>query len=211
MVVAASQTCPQDIVTVKAFDESDRSLLFRMWGRDRPGIVAHVTSLLEADHLYVGSITFNLLLPEQHQYEMEIVAKGGLDSLRHLYHRIQANHFLHDAPALEASPIYWPTAYMLHLALNTPDQEGLIAKISEIVGQPRQSEAPCGNGSFVHLVGLTHNSGGPEGGTAYFSVRANIASQCLQVQNQIVADLQQWAAQARIGKDLWLRDLNPEV
>ena len=183
----------QDVVEVKALDEPNRSLRFHCHGRDRAGLVAQATGLLEAAKLYVDSITFNLVLPGQDNYEMEILAKGDLRQLNQIYDRIKANRFLDPVGAAGRVSIYWPTAYMLHIGLNTPDREGIIAKISEIVGRHRDTNSPFKNGSFVHLIGMTHNSGGPEGGTAYFSVRANVASQSLDVQQQIETDLWQWA------------------
>ena len=198
-----------DTVEAKRLDLKDRSLLFRVWGRDRPGVVAQIAGLLEAQRLYVGSITFNLVLPAQDQFEMEILAKGDGADLTLIYDRIKANHFLPPIYKPAETYLHWPTACMMHVALNTPDQEGLIAKISAIVGTPREAQTALKSGNFVHLVGLTYNSGGPEGGTAYFSARANIASQSLDVQQQIEAELLDWAQEMDIEGDLWIRDLNP--
>lgn len=202
-------TVDRDIVEVQTFDTSDRSLLFRVHGRDRSGIVAQASGLLEAEKLYVDSITFNLVLPRQDQYEMEILARGDLAGLNKIYDRIKANHFLDSMGAAGRVSIYWPTAYMLHLRLNTPDKEGIIAKISEIVGLHRETDSLFKNGSFTHLIGMTHNSDGPEGGTAYFGVRANVASQSLEVQHGIEADLKAWAQDWNVEGDLGLVDLNP--
>ena len=207
-VRGAMNTVDRDIVEVQALDTNDRSLLFRVHGRDRSGIVAQVAGLLETEKLYVDSITFNLVLPRQDQYEMEILARGDLGALNNIYDRIQSNHFLEPMGAAGRVSIYWPTAYMFHIGLNTPDREGLIAKISEIVGMHRETDSPFKNGSFTHLIGMTHNSDGPEGGTAYFGVRANIASQSLEVQHEIESDLKAWAQHENIGDHLWLVDLN---
>ena len=200
-----------DSVEIQSFDLEDRSLLFRAHGRDRAGLVAQAAGLLEAERLYVDSIAFNLVLPRQDRYQMEILARGQTAGLNKIYDRIKANQFLEPVSPAGRVSIYWPTAYMLHLGLNTPDREGIIAKISEIIGQPRDTDSPFKNGSFTHLIGMTHNSGGPEGGTAYFSVRANIASQSLDIQHQIEQGLQTWAQDWGIEQDLWLRDLNPNL
>lgn len=200
-----------DSIEIKSFDLEDRSLLFRAHGRDRAGLVAQAAGLLEAERLYVDSIAFNLVLPRQDRYQMEILARGQTTGLNKIYDRIKANQFLEPVSPAGRVSIYWPTAYMLHLGLNTPDREGIIAKISEIIGQPRDTDSPFKNGSFTHLIGMTHNSGGPEGGTAYFSVRANIASQSLDIQHQIEQGLQNWAQDWGIEQDLWLRDLNPNL
>ena len=201
----------QDVTEVKSFDKQDRSLLFCAHGRDRAGLVAQASGLLEAEKLYVDSISFNLVLPRQDRYEMEILTRGDLTGLTKIKDRIESNRFLEPTGSAGRVSIYWPTAYMLHLGLSTPDREGIIAKISEIVGQYRDTDAPFKNGSFTHLIGVTHNSGGPEGGTAYFGVRANIACQSMDVQHAIEQGLQDWAKDWGIEPDLWLRDLNPEV
>ena len=201
----------KDVITVKSFDVQDHSLLFRASGRDRAGLVAQVSGELEAEKLYVDSISFNLVLPRQDQYEMEILTRGDLPGLNKIHDQIQENQFLTPTGSAGRVSIYWPTAYMLHLGLNTPDREGIIAKISDIVGQYRDTDAPFKNGSFTHLIGVTHNSGGPEGGTAYFGVHANIACQSLDVQHAIEQGLMTWAKDWGIEQDLWLRDLNPEV
>lgn len=198
-----------DWVTVKQLDLKNRSLLFRVGGQDRSGVIASVTGLLELQHLYIESITFNLILPEQDQFEMEIQTKGTLEDLTQIRDRIQNSQFLQPVSDPKNAYIYWPQSYMMHLALNTPDQEGLIAKISNIVSISCDRNIPNSAGNFVHLVGLTHNSDGPEGGTAYFYVRANIACQSLEVQQQIENHLLEWARDYGIEGDLWIRDLNP--
>ena len=203
------QSIEQDIVEVQSLDSQDRSLLFRCTGRDRAGLVAQATGLLEAENLYVDSISFNLVLPRQDRYEMEVLARGSVEDLNKIYDRIKANRFLEAVSPAGRVSVYWPTALMLHVALNTPDREGIIAQISEIVGQHRDVDSPYKNGSFVHLIGMTHNSSGPEGGTAYFSVRANVASQSKKVQKAIESDLLSWAKDWNIEADLWLQDLNP--
>ena len=199
----------KDQVIVERLDLDRRSMLIRAKGRDRAGVIAQASGLLESEKLYVDSITFNLVLPRQDRYEMEILAKGDPSHLQAIHDRINAHQFLETLTPEGRVSLYWPTAYMLHLGLNTPDREGIIAHISEIVRLQPDSDSPFKNGSFTHLIGMTHNSGGPEGGTAYFSVRANIASQSLDIQSNIEQGLHNWAKEWGIEKDLWLRDLNP--
>ena len=198
-----------DTIEVKKFDSATKSLLFRARGMDRPGVIAEVTGLLEIQRLYVASITFNLLLPDQNQYEMEILAKGAMHDLQNVNNLIDNKEFWRPDTISEGEYIYWPTANMFHVALNTPDCEGLIAKISEIVGKPRETDLRNKSGSFVHMVGITYNSGGTQGGTPYFSMRANIATQTMEVQKQIESHLRAWAKNNHIEGDLWIRDLNP--
>lgn len=198
-----------DTIEAMKFDSKARSLLIRVHGLDRAGVIAEVTGQLETQNLYVASITFNLLLPKQNQYEMEILARGDLPDLHNVNHLIEIKEFWRPATVSEGACIYWPTAFMFHVALNTPDREGLIAKISEIVGKPRETDLRSKGGSFVHMVGITYNSGGAEGGTAYFSMRANIATQAIEIQEQIEAHLLTWAKKDDIEGDLWIRDLNP--
>jgi hypothetical protein len=200
---------PDDTIAVTNFDSTAKSLLIRAHGMDRPGVIAEVTGRLEIQKLYVASITFNLTLPNQNQYEMEIVAKGALPDLHNVNHLIEIKRFWRPKAISAGERIYWPTAFMFHIALNTPDSEGLIAKISEIVGKSRETDLRDKRGSFVHMVGITYNSGGAQGGTAYFSMRANIATQTLEIQEQIEADLLTWAKENHIEGDLWIRDLNP--
>lgn len=198
-----------DAIEAKQLDAAARSLIIQARGPDRVGVIAEVTGQLEVQNLYVASITFNLTMEDQNQYEMEVLAKGDLADLRNVAHLIETGEFWQPAAASEAERVYWPTARMFHVALNTPDREGLIAKISEIVGRPRETDSRNRNGSFIHMIAITNNSGGAQGGTAYFSMRANIATQTGQVQEQIEADLRAWAKDSGIEGDLWIRDLNP--
>jgi len=198
-----------DAIEAKQLDTAARSLVIQVKGPDRVGVIAEVTGQLEVQNLYVASITFNLTMEDQDQYEMEVLAKGDLADLRNVARLIETGEFWQPGDASEAERVYWPTARMFHVALNTPDREGLIAKISEIVGRPREMDSRIRNGSFIHMIATTTNSGGAQGGTAYFSMRANIATQTSQVQEQIEADLRAWAEESGIVGDLWIRDLNP--
>ncbi|MBT4496184.1 MAG: hypothetical protein HOC74_00595 [Gemmatimonadetes bacterium] len=198
-----------DAIEATQLDATARSLLIQARGPDRVGVIAEVTGQLETQNLYVASITFNLTMPDQNRYEMEILAKGDLADLRNVAHLIETEEFWPPATVSEGERVYWPTARMFHVALNTPDREGLIAKISEIVGKPRETDSRSKSGSFIHMVAITTNSGGAQGGTAYFSMRANIATQTSDIQEQIGSHLQTWAKDNDIESDLWIRDLNP--
>lgn len=197
-----------DLVDVQAFNRQDRSLLFRCSGRDRVGLVAQVTGILERNNLYVDSISFNLVLPRQDHYEMDILARGALTDLQTVETQIQQGQLFEVMSPLNRVSIYWPTALMSHIAIHTPDREGIIAKLSEIVGEYRDVDSPYNRGSFVHLLGMTHNSDGPEGGTAYFSVRANVACQSLKVQQAIAAHVLEWAQAWNFESGLNIVDLN---
>ena len=199
----------EDVVHLIRFDPAAQALDFTVRGKDRPGVIAEVTTRLEEHGLYVASITFNLVRASQEEYEMEILAKGDPAGLRRVREMVQAGEILEAGPARPERRIDWPTAYLFHLALQTPDREGLTASVSRIVSRPRATRSPhvCPNGSFVHMVGLTQNSGGAHGGTAWFSLRANIATQALEVQRQIVAELEEWSKD-HIDGHLWVRDLN---
>jgi len=193
-------------------NDAEGSLLLKISGEDRPNIIAEVTGALEERKLYVASITFGLMLPSQDRFSMEILAKGGKEDLLSVKGMVESGSFLEQASDAEAASraINWPTARMFHVALYTPDQEGLTARLSRIVGKRRDSDEPnqCPNGSFVHLLGVTHNGGGAQGATPYFSIRANVAVESALIQEQIVEDLHEWADEEGIGNDLWTRDLN---
>ncbi|MCB9502379.1 MAG: hypothetical protein H6696_10595 [Deferribacteres bacterium] len=197
-----------DSLEIRIFDTKDKSLLLEAKGMDRSGIIAEITGQLEFYRLYVASITFNLVSPGQNHYELEVLAKGSESDLEKVYTLIKEQKFWQPEKLPERDNIYWPTAFMAHVALHTPDREGLIADISEIVSKVRESDSPIHNGSFIHMVGITHNSGGSHGGTAYFSMRANIATQSKAVQDQIETHLWNWAKEHGIEGDLWVRDLN---
>jgi predicted amino acid-binding ACT domain protein len=193
-------------------NEADGSLLLKISGEDRPNVIAEVAGALEERKLYVASITFGLTLPSQDRFSMDILAKGSPEDLLSVKEMVEGGSFLAEGGGAEggARAINWPTAHIFHLALYTPDQEGLTARLSRIVGKARDSvEAnQCPNGSFVHLLGITHNAGGAQGSTPYFSVRANVATESALIQEQIVAELHAWAEEEGFGNDLWTRDLN---
>ncbi len=193
-------------------NDAEGSLLLKVSGEDRPNIIAEVTGRLEEQRLYVASVTFGLTLPSQDRFAMDLQAKGDRADLLAVKTAIEGGAFL-PAPAVEnsaASRINWPTASLFHLALYTPDQEGLTARLSQIVGRQRETTDAnmCPNGSFVHLLGITHNAAGAQGATPYFSVRANVAAESTLIQEQIIEELHQWADEDGIGNDLWTRDLN---
>ncbi len=201
-------------IAVASFNEGREELVLRCHGNDRPGIISAIAGGLEANRLYVESIVFNLLLPATNQCEMHLTARGSIADLRAVLVAVETAGFLagDDGAPAGGLRIHWPEAQMFHVALMTPDRPGLVAKIASIVGQ-RRDLAPAARqqaaaGSFVHLIGLTHNSAGPHGGTAYFSLRALVATQTLALQRQIEHHLRAWAKQEGIEDDLWLVDLN---
>lgn len=193
-------------------NEAEGSLLLKISGEDRPSIIAEVTGALEEQKLYVASITFGLTLPSQDRFSMDILAKGAQADLISVKEQVENGSFLTEAPGPDVAPraINWPTAHIFHLALYTPDQEGLTARLSRIVGRTRESAETnqCPNGSFVHLLGITHNAGGAQGASPYFSIRANVATESALIQEQIVEELHAWAEEEGVGADLWTRDLN---
>ena len=193
-------------------NEENESLHLRVAGPDRPNVISDVTGQLEKQQLYVDSITFNLVMPSQDQFQMEILARGGIQNLRQVKFIMDSGKFFEGAPASDRynRPITWATANLLHIALYTPDQEGLTAGISKVVGKERTivDENVCPYGNFVHLIGSTHNAGGAEGATPFYSLRANVATESLHIQHEIVEDLQTWAREQSIDGDIWTRDLN---
>jgi len=184
-------------------------LHLRVTGPDRPNLIAEATTYLEKYRLLIETISFNLLLPAEHRYVMEIVARGTLDD-------IQATRLLSDSGELLPQPMmpdrsfHWPSVNMLHLAMNTPDAIGLTAQVARLVGQPRDTHGrdicPCG--SFVHLMGILHNSGGPQGGTPYFALRANIAAESPEIRDDIAAQLLAWAKETDRDRDVWTCSLD---
>jgi hypothetical protein len=203
----------EDRIKVVTFDKVNQSIHLRIRGTDRPNVVADVAGRLEKEGLYVASIVFNLASPLHEEYEMEVVAKGELAGLQAVEYLVEVGDFAALPSQLNIKHIFWPEAYFFHVSLKTPDREGLTAKISSIIGKPRQvsSDNVCPNGSFVHMLGLIHNSDGPMGGTSYFSLRATVATQVLDVQEQIIDHLHDWALKYGIEGDLWTQDLNRKV
>ena len=193
-------------------NDAEGSLLLKVSGEDRPNIIAEVAGRLEEQRLYVASITFGLTLPSQDRFSMDVLAKGERNDLLSVKTSVECGSLLPDSAGDDAGAqrINWPTAHIFHLSLYTPDQEGLTAKLSRIVGERRETSDSnvCPNGSFVHLLGITHNAGGAQGATPYFSLRANVATESLVIQEQIIEELHRYAEDEGIGNDLWTRDLN---
>jgi hypothetical protein len=184
-------------------------LHLRVTGPDRPNLIAEATAHLEEHRLLVEAITFNLLLPSEHRYVMEIVARGELDDIQETRLLIDAKELL-PQPMLPDRSFHWPSVNMLHLAFDTPDAIGLIAQVARLVGQPRETHGrdicPCG--SFVHLMGILHDSGGPQGGTGYFALRANIAAETPEIRDDIAAHLLAWAKETERDRDVWTCSLD---
>jgi hypothetical protein len=184
-------------------------LHLRITGPDRPNLIAEAATRLEEHRLLIETITFNLLLPGEHRYVMEIVARGSLEEIQATRLLVDSNELL-PHPTLADRTFHWPSACMLHLAMDTPDEVGLTAKVARIVGKPRDTHGRdiCPSGSFVHLMGILHNSGGPQGGTAHFVLRANIAAQTPEIRDEIAAHLQAWAKDNDRDRDLWTCSLD---
>lgn len=177
-------------------------------GEDRPNIIAEVTSFLEAEGLYVASISFNLTSPEHDQFSMEIVARGPDRKLEKCSLALDAAWPISSADESERRwpKIRWARAWMFHVGLNTPDRAGLVAAISRAVGQPNSKDTadPFATGSFVHLLGAIENSGdSAQGGTPYFKLRANVATETRSTRDQIISRLQKASVEQGFGEDLW--------
>lgn len=198
----------RDVIAVKSFDPRREELELQFRGHDRAHLIADVASRLESCGTYVAAIAFNLSLPTRDEYTLEVLAKGTCQELAEAARLVESGDFLSPAEE-ETARLQWLGAPTFHLALSTPDRPGLTAKIARIVGKPRSTRTPlaCPRGSFVHLLGATNNSGGPQGGTPYFSLRANVACPSHDVLVQIFADLQDWAQKTGLEGDLFLQDL----
>jgi hypothetical protein len=89
---------------------------------------------------------------------------------------------------------------MFHIGLSTPDRAGIVAAISRIVGSPAQTSP----GTFVHLLGITENSGdSAQGGTPYFSLRANVAAENRAARDAIMNQIKN-ARDLGFADDLWV-------
>jgi predicted amino acid-binding ACT domain protein len=184
-------------------------------GDDRPNIIAEVTGFLETEGLYVSSIAFNLTSPEQDQFLMEIVAKGPERKLEKSLLAFDSDWlFAPKADAAKRWPkIRWTRASMFHIGLNTPDRAGIVAAISKIVGTPGSPNAVAGeplSGSFVHLLGSIENSGdSAQGGTPYFNLRANVATETRKIRDAIIDQLKRSSNELGFGaNDLWVVPLD---
>lgn len=169
-------------------------------GEDRPNIIAEVTGLLEAEGLYVSSIAFNLTSAEQDQFSMDIVAKGPQRSLEKCHLALDSDLPIQRRETTSAQwpKIRWARASMFHIGLNTPDRAGIVAAISRIVG------GQASPGTFVHLLGMTENSGdSAQGGTPYFNLRANVAAQNRAARDAIIKQLKT-SKDLGFGDDLWI-------
>jgi formyltetrahydrofolate hydrolase len=177
-------------------------------GEDRPNIIAEATGFLEKEGLYVSSIAFNLTSPEQDEFSMEIVAKGAGKSLERCHLAFESGWDI--AAKTEAQQRWpktrWSRASMFHIGLNTPDRAGIVAAVSKIVGASGGGAA----GNIVHLLGIIDNSGdSAQGGTPYFNLRANVATETPKARDEIIQRIKQAASkQLGFGDDLWIIPLD---
>lgn len=198
-------------------DEKSSSLFLHVSGEDRPHLIAEVSQKLDRAKLYIASMTFNLHLSRQEigglsyvPYEMEILARGEFPDLQAAHAEISQHSIFESTEGVDHSERLFSIRHcsMFHLALYTPDQPGLIAWVSNEVSRTRKAGDQSGIGNFVHLLATTVNDGGPQGGTPYFSMRANVAVPNQAVGEAIVQGLHRGAAQRGIESDLWTCDLN---
>src|SRR4051812_45546233 len=181
-------------------------------GEDRPNIIAEATGFLEKEGLYVGSIAFNLTSPEQDEFSMEIAAKGPERNLERCHLALESGWRIagveHTQPRWPK--IKWARASLFHIGLNTPDRAGIVAAVSRIVGAHGENAASSPTGNIVHLLGLIDNSGdSAQGGTAYFSLRANVATENSKSRDAVIQRLKSAAAnELGFGSDLWVIPLD---
>ena len=181
-------------------------------GEDRPNIIAEATGYLEKEGLYVGSIAFNLTSPEQDEFSMEIVAKGSERNLERCHLTFESGWRVGAADRSEARwpRIIWARASLFHIGLNTADRAGIVAAVSKVVGAQDESVVSNPAGNIVHLLGIIDNSGdSAQGGTPYFNLRANVATENSKSRDAVIQRLKNAAAkELGFGSDLWIIPLD---
>lgn len=177
-------------------------------GEDRPNIIAEATGFLETEGLYVSSIAFNLTSPDQDEFSMEIVAKGPERNLERCQMALDSGWEVgaKEPPHARWPKIRWARASMFHIGLNTPDRAGIVAAVSKVVGGAGEGAT----GNIVHLLGIIDNSGdSAQGGTPYFSLRANVATVTPQNRDTVIHRVKKAAAgELGFGDDLWIIPLD---
>jgi hypothetical protein len=181
---------PKDIVKAK-YHEAD--VFLNLSGRDRPGVIATVTSLLERQQLYVADILFSTGVKRKSRYKMQVLARGPAYGVKEIGRLVETGEMLKLLDNVKGDHIHYSDSFIFHLDLHTPDRRGLTATVASFVGMPRQTLDRTEHGSFLTLHGITYNSDGPEGGVGYFSLQATIATRCREVRDEIVSDLRKWA------------------
>lgn len=187
---------PRDTITAQYEDKDAPSLLLKLRGPDRPGVIGSVTTALERNNLYVAKIDFSTGVGEKGQanYNMKIDARGGSRAnFQEVARMVEAGEMGEQLGAEKDSRIHLRGSYVFHIDVYTPDLPFLTASVASRVSMKRKSGGKTERGSIVSLYGITHNSEGPQGGTAYFALRASIATRECDVSEQIIADLQKWA------------------
>jgi predicted amino acid-binding ACT domain protein len=181
-------------------------------GEDRPNIIAEATGFLEKEGLYVSSIAFNLTSPEQDEFSMEIVAKGAERSVERCHLAFESGWNIGGKPeGLQRwAKIRWSRASMFHIGLNTPDRAGIVAAIAKIVGAAEGSSKAGAAANIVHLLGIIDNSGdSAQGGTPYFNLRGNVATETPKARDETIQRIKQAASkQLGFGDDLWIIPLD---
>ena len=175
-------------------------------GEDRPNIIAEATGFLEKEGLYVSSIAFNLTSPDQDEFSMEIVAKGPERNLERCQLAFESGWAIGGKEEARQSwpRIRWARASMFHIGLNTPDRAGIVASISKIVGAS-DGTRNADTGNIVHLLGIIDNSGdSAQGGTPYFSLRANVATETRKSRDAVIDRLKKASHELGFANDLWI-------
>jgi predicted amino acid-binding ACT domain protein len=182
-------------------------------GRDRLGLIAAVCTPLREFDLSVNTITFNLVMPNDLWYHLEIEAQGSAKNVATIQEAIARKRFSLAAAAVQTDsgkPLNWHEAYLLYIGLNTADQPGLTADVTQIIGEccrPKHSRMyPLGN--ILHLMGAVENSGQAEGEVPDFRLNINVATKTTEVQDLILLRLAQYAESKGIREDLQMTRLN---
>lgn len=175
-------------------DDANQCLHLSLRGEDRPQLISRVTRALDQSQLYVASMTFHLRLASKEAvvhgvvpFEMQVIAKGSPENLRDTHEKISSESLINQLPRPTDGPNLGSlqNATMMQLRLYTPDRAGLTAMISEAVANEYSTGSSSGAGNFIHLLAATYNDGGPQGGTPYFVLCAEIAAPDLEIAKAI--------------------------
>ncbi len=183
-------------------------------GDDRPFLIRETARFFETRNFYIANISFNLTHPDQDKYRLDLVVHAPANSAEHLVVELRNGALQKEVrqSGVPASPrLPWFEAKMIHLHVHVPDQIGVIAKMAEVIGKTREvPDTSLGrkHASFVHLIGVTENSGGAGGGTPFFTMRANVAFPDDHVKTEVIDHLGNYRDKHGLGEGIRWYDLD---
>lgn len=180
-----------DRLEILGNESSGMRILVR--GKDRPGVIARYTGIIDMSACYIDSMGYHLGLIDQESrpFTLEIKVKGEVKDLEKLVGHLgglQIHPALNEAESISAQ--HWEIGELFVILLTIPDRKGITAELTDIISGLNDGVTEREPGNIIYCHSYTLNSGGPQGGVPYYQIQAQVHSQSKEIQGAIQRDLE---------------------